>query len=323
MGDRRCASVHTGVMDALAGLLDGPRARGAFVLRSSMDPPWSLRVQDEAPLTLVAVVRGEAWLVPEGGDPVRLGCGDVAVVRGPDPYVVADRPGRPPQAVIHPGQRCTDPQGRPLEAMRDLGVRTWGNSLDGATVLLTGTYQLESAVSRRLLAAVPGLAVVRAAEWDDPLVGYLAAEATRDLPGQEVMLDRLLDLLLVAALRRWMTRPDAPGRDWYRAQGDPVVGPALRLLHERPGMPWTLAGLASAVGVSRSGLARRFTALVGEPPMGYLTTWRLTLAADLLREPGATVGAVARQVGYGSAYALSTAFKRERGVTPREHRRPG
>jgi hypothetical protein len=95
MGDRRCASVHTGVMDALAGLLDGPRARGAFVLRSSMDPPWSLRVQDEAPLTLVAVVRGEAWLVPEGGDPVRLGCGDVAVVRGPDPYVVPTARGGP------------------------------------------------------------------------------------------------------------------------------------------------------------------------------------------------------------------------------------
>jgi AraC-like DNA-binding protein len=310
-------------VDALGGLLDGPRARGAFVLRSSMDPPWSLRVQDEAPLTVLALVRGQAWLVPAGTSPVLLERGDVAVVRGPEPYLVADRPDRPPQAVIHPGQRCTDPLGRPLEAMGDVGVRSWGNSPDGASILLTGTYQLESAVSRRLLATLPALVVVRSDEWDDPLVGYLAGEATRDLPGQETVLDRLLDLLLIAVVRRWMTRPDAPSRHWYRAQGDPVVGPALRLLHERPGHPWTLAALAAAVGVSRSALARRFHELVGEPPMGYLTRWRLALAADLLREPGATLAAVARQVGYGSAYALSAAFKREHGISPRDHRLAG
>ena len=94
-------------MDAVAGLLDGPRARGAFLLRSTMDPPWSLRIQDEAPLTLVAVVRGEAWIVPDDGAPVRLAGGDVAIVCGPDHYTVADDPATAPQAVIHPGQRCT------------------------------------------------------------------------------------------------------------------------------------------------------------------------------------------------------------------------
>ncbi len=99
-------------MDAVAGLLDGPRARGAFLLRSSMDPPWSLRIQDEAPLTLVAVVRGEAWIVPEGGTATRFDRGDVAVVRGPDPYTVADDPATPPQAVIHPGSAAPRPRGR-------------------------------------------------------------------------------------------------------------------------------------------------------------------------------------------------------------------
>ena len=83
-------------MDAVAGLLDGPRARGAFLLRSSLDPPWSMRIEDEAPLTLVAAVRGEAWLVPDDGAPERLGPGDVAVLSGPDPYTVADDPGTPP-----------------------------------------------------------------------------------------------------------------------------------------------------------------------------------------------------------------------------------
>ena len=111
-------------MDAVAGLLDGPRPRGAFLLRSTMDPPWSLRVQDGAPLTLLAIVRGGAWLVPDAGRPERLDRADVAIVRGPDPYTVADDPATRPQALIHPGQRCTTPEGEELELMRELGVRT-------------------------------------------------------------------------------------------------------------------------------------------------------------------------------------------------------
>ena len=92
------------------------------------------------------------------------------------------------------------------------------------------------------------------------------------------------------------------------------------MLHNNPAHPWTVATLAAGTGVSRASLARHFAELVGEPPMSYLTSWRLALAADLLREPDATVGAVARQVGYGSAFALSAAFKRVRGVSPQEHR---
>ncbi len=121
-------------------------------------------------------------------------------------------------------------------------------------------------------------------------------------------------------LRAWFARPEAGAPAWYRAYGDPVVGPALRLLHNSPERPWTVASLARATGASRAALARRFTELVGEPPMTFLTGWRIALAADLLREPGATVGSVAPQVGYGSAFALSTAFKRLRGISPAEHR---
>jgi AraC-like DNA-binding protein len=94
----------------------------------------------------------------------------------------------------------------------------------------------------------------------------------------------------------------------------------LRILHDDPARPWTIAELATHVGISRAALARRFADLVGEPPMTYLTRWRLALAADRLLEPHATIDTVAREVGYSSAFALSTAFKRERGVSPREHR---
>jgi AraC-like DNA-binding protein len=308
-------------MDALTSLLEGPRAQGAFLLRSVMDPPWCLRIQDRAPLTLVAMVRGEAWVLPDGGQALRLRPGDVAIVRGPDPYTVADDPATPIQAVIHPGQRCTTPEGEDLApAMEWLGVRTWGNSPDGSTMMLTGTYQMSGEISQRLLAALPGLLVLPEDAWDSALLRLLGHEIVKDDPGQEVVLDRLLDLLLIAVLRTWFSRPEAMAPAWYRAHSDPVVGRALRLLHNNPAHPWTVASLAAAAGVSRAALARRFTELVGEPPMSYLTGWRLALAADLLREPGATIGAVARKVGYGSAFALSTAFKRVRGVSPQQHR---
>lgn len=307
-------------MDVLTGLLDGPRARGAFLLRALLEPPWSVRIQDEAPLSLVAVVHGGAVVLPDAGTPRRLMPGDVAVLAGPAPYTFADEPGTPVQIVIHPGERCTTPAGEPLSDALDLGVRTWGNSPTGSTTLLIGTYQLRSEISRQLLRALPPLLVLTADAWDSPLLPLLGTEIGRDDPGQEAVLDRLLDLLLIAVLRAWFARPDAAAPAWYRAHADPVVGRALRLMQHNPAHPWTVAELAGHAGVSRAALARRFTELVGEPPMGYLTNWRLTLAADLLREPDATIGAVARQVGYGSAFALSAAFKRVRGVSPREHR---
>jgi AraC-like DNA-binding protein len=307
-------------MDALSGLLDGPRARGAFLLRSIMDPPWSVRVQDRAPLSLVAIMHGEAWVVPDDADPVRLVPGDVAITRGPDPFTFADDPATRPQVVIHPGQRCTTPDGKDLEQAMDLGVRTWGNDPDGSTTMLIGTYQMRGEVSRRLLEALPSLVVLPDGAWNRSLVPLLGDEIVKDDPGQEVVLDRLLDLLLISVLRTWFARPDSGAPGWYRADSDPVVGRALRMLHNNPAASWTVASLAAATGVSRAALARRFTDLVGEPPMAYLTGWRLTLAADLLREPDATVGAVARQVGYGSPFALSTAFKRVRGISPQEHR---
>lgn len=301
-------------------MLDGPRARGAFLLRAMLDPPWSLRIQDEAPLCLVALVRGEASVLPDEGDVMRLGPGDVLIASGPEPYTVADDPATPPQVIIHPGQRCTTVQGKDLAEAMTLGVRTWGNSPDGSTMMLVGTYEKRSEVSQRLLGALPPRLVIPADEWDSPLISLLGDEIVKDRPGQEVVLDRLLDLVLIAALRAWFSRPEAEAPAWYRAHSDPVVGRVLWLLHNEPAQPWTVAKLAAEAGVSRAALARRFTELVGEPPMTYLTGWRLALAADLLRDPGATVGSVARQVGYGSPFALSAAFKRVRGISPQAHR---
>lgn len=307
-------------MDVVAGFLDGPRARGAFLLQVLMAPPFSIRVDDRAPLTVVAVTRGSAVVVADDGTVVTLAPGDVALVRGPDPYLIADAPDREPQVVILPGQRCTTPEGVEVKVADVLGTRTWGTGPDAGVALLVGTYEHAGEVSRRLLDALPPVAPVRAHEWDSPLVDLLASEIERDQPGQDAVLDRLLDLLLVAALRTWFARPEVDAPAWYRAHTDPVTGAALRLLQDRPAEPWTVASLAREVGVSRATLARRFALEVGQTPMAFLTEWRLALAADLLREPDATVAGVARQVGYGSGFALSAAFTRVRGITPSAHR---
>src|SRR5262245_11837042 len=160
-------------MDVFGGLLGAPRAQGAFTLRAIMDPPWSIRIEDRAPLSLVAILKGQAWVTPDGDAPVQLGAGYVALMRGPDPYSFADDPTTPTQVVIHPGQHCTTPDGADLTQDMDLGVRTWGNSASGSTEMLIGTYERYSEIGQQLLDVLPQLVIMPADGWDSPLVAML------------------------------------------------------------------------------------------------------------------------------------------------------
>jgi AraC-like DNA-binding protein len=307
-------------MDAVTGLLDGPRARGAYLTRSILSRPWSLRIEDQAPLSLMVLLRGTACLVRDGQPPTTVRPGDVAIARGPESYTVADDATTSPLWVIHPDQRSTTISGEEIGRTMDLGVRTWGNDPEGSTVILSGVYLLDSEVSQRLLATLPSQLVVPVGESTSPIIELLAAEMVKEEPGQESVLDRLLDLLLITTLRAWFSRPEAQAPGWYLANADEVVGPALRMIYEDPAHPWTVASLAKRAGASRATLARRFTELVGESPMKFLTEWRLALAADLLRDPQKTIAAVAAEVGYATPYALSTAFKRAHGISPKDYR---
>jgi AraC-like DNA-binding protein len=207
---------------------------------------------------------------------VRLSERDVAVVTGPSPYVVGDQPDTEPQLRIPPGGVC-----EPLPARR-ARVRP-----DGPRLRLRLRL-------RRWLAEVAG-----------SVMEIVLGEIQRDEPGQQSVLDRWLDLALITTLRAWFARPESHAPGWYRAQSDPVASHALRLIHEDPAYPWSVVELAQRVGVSRASLARRFTAVVGDAPMSYLTGWRITLAADLLRDTSDTVETIARRVGYANAFAPS------------------
>ncbi|WP_299166255.1 AraC family transcriptional regulator [uncultured Arthrobacter sp.] len=307
-------------MDPLTHFLDGPHARRAFALRVEMSPPWSLGVRDEAPLTVMAVLSGLAWLEADGNS-FALGVGDIALVRGPKPYVVTDEPGREPNVVIFPGQECRTIKGEPVELSMTRGIRTWGNTVSGQTTMLIGAYESDAEIGSAVTAALPRTAVVPAGTVNAALVQFLAAEVATDAPGQGSVIDRMLDVLLVQCVRAWTAAHPERATGWLAASADTVVGQALELLHELPAEPWTLDALAGRLNVSRATLAARFRTVVGEPPMTYLTNWRMLLASELLADPHRTTARIAGEIGYGSPFALSTAFKRRFGVSPTEYRR--
>ena len=244
-------------MDPLADLLDGVRARSTAFCQAVLDPPWALRIDDGAALALATTLSGHAWIVPDEGEPVLMHTGDVAIVKGPHPYTVADHPGTVPDITVGVDNRLTTMDGVDVTDAMQLGPRTAGFTGDGSARVASGTYQVRNDVTQRLLNALPDIVLVRAADAPQPAMAFLAQEVGNDGPAQQVLLDRLLDIALVATLRAWFAQPDAAAPGWYRAHGDPLAGPALRLIHDDPAHPWTVADLAAEVGGSRAAFARR------------------------------------------------------------------
>ncbi|MDF5751553.1 AraC family transcriptional regulator [Spongiactinospora sp. TRM90649] len=285
-------------MDPYDDLLRGVRGEGSVFGATALSPPFALGFTSGHSMTLCAPLRGEGWLV-RAGEARRVRAGESAVVRGPEPFVFADTP--------TPGAVTDLPSAGPGE-------------VTGDTVLLAGTYRVNGEVARRLVRLLPPMLVVPDEHGCGGMRDYLEAQLLSGCPGRQVVLDRLLDWLLVCTLRDWFDRPEAARPAWYVALGDDVAGPALRAIHDDPSRPWTLASLAATANVSRTTFARRFTEIMGEPPLTYLTEWRMALAADMLAERASTVAAVARRVGYSDAFGFSAAFKRTRGMSPSAYR---
>ncbi|WP_344629903.1 AraC family transcriptional regulator [Streptomyces glaucosporus] len=307
-------------MDAFEDMFRSVRARGSLFGSSTVTAPWALRFVDGAPLTLCTVLRGSGWILPEGRPPEHLAAGETLILRGPAPFSFVDEVGTAAEP-IECGEHCATPdQGGTYHRLG------WRDTAPGdstrATTLITGAYPVRGEIGRQLLDAVPDVLRIAGDGTVGAVQALLAAEVAVDAPGQQIVLDRLLDWMLVCSLRDWFDRPGGDPPAWYSAHRDPVVGPALRLLHDEPARSWTVASLAGRVGVSRATLAKRFAGLVGEPPLTYLTRRRMMIAADLMRErKTATLAEIAREVGYSDAFGFSTAFKRIRGVNPTEFRR--
>lgn len=303
-------------MDAFADLLRGINADASLIGQEILDPPFSVEFADGAPLTLAIPLRGGGWISTDEGDARWLGPGDTAVVRGPHPYRFTDDPNT--SATTSPRTLyCAN-----TPTTRVIGPRTCGDTLDGPTALAVAEFRIRGHIGARLLDALPPLLTIACDDEGGHILDFIAGEVVADKPGQQIVLERLLDWLLVCTLRAWFDTEEANAPAWYTAIADSIAGPALRAMHDAPEHAWTVASLAAEADVSRATFAKRFAELLNEPPLTYLTRWRMTVAADLLAEPGASVSSVARRVGYADPFGFSAAYKRVRGRAPSADR-PG
>ncbi|PAK27770.1 AraC family transcriptional regulator [Streptomyces sp. alain-838] len=306
--------VYTGSVDPLSSLLSGIRAEGSVVSHAVLTAPWSIRFTDDAPLTMVSVLRGGGTLLLSDGTERAVGVGDTAIVRGPAPFRLVDGPttlDRPHTeyeiACFTPDAECTG---------QELGGIRWGTDPDGATALIVGAYRASGHRHERLLRALPPVLVINE---DVEVCAWLetaAADAARLTAGSQALMDRLLDWALVCTLRNWFDEAGADAPSWYRGLADPVLGPALQAFHGRPAEPWTVASLARQAGVSRALFAKRFTELMGRPPLAYLTECRMADAEALLTDTDLSIAQIAKSVGYADAFGFSAAFKRHKGRSP-------
>ena len=159
--------------------------------------------------------------------------------------------------------------------------------------------------------------------WLVHFTRQMMEESRLSRPGADCVLARLAELMFIEAVRRYLDELPPGQTGWPAGLRDAMVGRALALLHAHPGHPWTLAELAQQVASSRSRLAERFTALIGQPPMQYLTHWRMQVAGNLLLQSSAKVAAIGSEVSYDSEAAFSRAFKRTTGVSPAAWRGAG
>ncbi|MCF2531656.1 AraC family transcriptional regulator [Yinghuangia soli] len=274
------------------------------------------------------VLSGSCRISAPGAEPVELGEGDVLFLPHGSGHVLADGAGELPAAgaLVVPGEAC-GPDDRPGAAPFAADQVDPTGRGGPATVLLCGAYQLDPRAAHPLLRGLPDRIHLRAdAERHRELgfaVALLAAELENPRPGTDAAVPALLDTLLLYILRIWFAEPAAGESrpSWSAALADAPVSVALDAIHRAPGEPWTVAKLAAEAGLSRAAFARRFAALVGQPPLGYLTWWRMTTAARLLRTTDAPLRTIAAQVGYASEYAFAGTFKRTRGTAPGTYRR--
>ena len=303
-------------MDALTEALNGVRLCSTIHCPSEMSGRWGLRVHHKGGAPFYILLHGSSWLEVEGQEPVRLEPGDFVIMPHDSPHTIKDALDTPAQSLYHLLEQ------HPPDAD---GVWRLGGG-GHTTVAIGGCFYFEEAHTSPLLRALPPLLHIRgeqgkAVEWLAPTVQYIASEARSGRPGAEAVITRLSDVLFVQAVRTYICHLPEGEHNWLRAMTDPEIGQALMLIHQQPEQPWKVDTLATKVAMSRSAFAARFTQLVGEPTLRYVTRWRIHKAARLLRQSRDSVAGVALQVGYKSEAAFSRVFKQWTGKAPATFRR--
>ena len=325
--------------DPLSDVLRSVRLRGAVFYYVNCRDEWvaeSPAARDVGDVVMPGaehvlgyhlIIKGGSWAATGGVPPVRVSSGDIVMFPRGDAHVLSSAPGMRAQRdeVDWVSATRNDPKPIPVAYYGDVVQPGVAMPLEEAsTVIICGFVGCDLRPFNPLIEALPRLLHLPAGgvgAWVAPVLHQAASESRLRRPGSAAVLERVSEMVFVDAARRYLESLPADASGWLAALRDRHVGRAIGLLHERPAEPWTIDELGRQIGLSRSTLHERFVELVGQPPMQYLTNWRMQCGARLLREGQATVATIAQEVGYESEAAFARAFKRLVGQPPAAWRR--
>jgi AraC-like DNA-binding protein len=296
------------MIDPLSEVIALLRPRTVFSKGISGAGRWAVRYAEFGQPSFAAVVDGRCRLAVDGEAPVTLEAGDFVLLPATPGFTMSGfEPARPDRI---------DPKTMPAPAGEVRHGRRGGRP---DVRLLGGYFVFDSPDSGLLVSLLPGMLHVRGVERLSTIVRLVGEESRERRSGRDLILSRLVEVLLIEALR--LARGEDAPAGLLRGLSDARLAAAIRQMHGDPARPWTVAELAKKAALSRSAFFDRFTKAVGLPPMEYLLAWRMALAKDLLRRHEAGLTEVAERVGYGSASTFSTAFSRHVGQPPGRYAR--
>jgi len=294
--------------DPLSDVIALLRPRTVFSKSISGAGRWGVRYADFGQPSFCAVLEGSCRLAVDAQEPVTLAAGDFVLLPATPGFVLSGFEAVRPERI--------DPKLAPAPT-GEVRHGTRGGRPD--VRLLGGYFVFDSPDAALLVSLLPALVHVRGTERLSVLVRLIAEETLARWAGRELVLARLVEVMLIEALRS--TAGEGAPRGLLRGLSDPRIAVAMRQMHGNPARPWTMEQLAKKAALSRSAFFERFTRAVGMPPMEYLLAWRMAVAKDLLRNEGVGLSEVAERVGYGSASTFSTAFSRHVGQPPGRYAR--
>jgi AraC-like DNA-binding protein len=302
--------------DVLSQVLKLIRLRGDHVFLGEVGSSTEV-IFPPGPASFLHLRSGKLSVSQGLGPSVIVRSGDFILLPHADGHTIRSEPGREAHQRFEAAVDFTP--------RRNAQTFKWAADDGAAGSFLAGSFYFDGAPLRSLLTGLPGLIHLTCDKVSEPpwlasISHFLEVESHSAGPGSSLMISRLIDLLVIRTLRMWVNqRGERVG--WLSGLSDERVGRALNAMHSEPGHAWTVSALAEMATMSRSTFSDRFTAVVGLPPLRYLTRWRLTIAADLLRRGSLKVTEVAHSAGYGSEAAFSRAFKEEFGYPPRDAHR--
>ncbi len=311
-------------MDALADILETVHLSGSVYCRSELSSPWGMGLPASDAAQFHVVRRGRCWLRMEDerlGEPLRMEAGDMVMLPRGNAHALADDPATP--ATLLPELIATHAKSPgPICSRSPL---TFGGGGEPTTIIC-GYFRFDTGAVHPLLSVLPQVVYLRgeggrAHSWLETTLDLIAAEATSERAGGEALINRLTEALFIQVVRAHLEEQTQPDPSWLAGLRDPQIADALGLIHRELGANWTVDALAARIGMSRSGFSARFRALVGEPPLQYLTRWRMQVAANHLRHDRLSLAEIAEAVGYQAEASFSKVFKRFAGVAPGTYRR--